>query len=289
MSVVNLSCPKCSHRATEYDQHKWQCLAASCGIKFLYEPIREGQPTVRNTQINVDSESQFELDVGNAVKAKVITLSDRDIKGEEWYLTKQIGIQQYNEDKKAEALAGRVWTVIWSIILGVLTFYMIKLNVWFWTGPDGMWAFPTTISGWVIRIIFGGEFITGGLVLFGAMTIWLTYSVFFPQQYSIRSEDDFKRKANEKQDFNTEVQPLCPHCRSEVKAREELNHCFSCGKQFYYKDSYVPRGGTSYPLKDKNSKSDYPLVIPLPGFTAPAVPDIEALENWYSDKAAGKG
>ena len=55
MPVQEMNCPKCGHRAAEYDANKWQCL--HCGSKFIYEPPPKPDRLIRKEVVVRGDES----------------------------------------------------------------------------------------------------------------------------------------------------------------------------------------------------------------------------------------
>lgn len=58
--VINMACPKCGGKASEYDTNKWSCL--QCQNKFLYAPPPPPPATIINTSVNIQGSGLFDLD-----------------------------------------------------------------------------------------------------------------------------------------------------------------------------------------------------------------------------------
>ena len=50
MPIQKMNCPQCGHRASEYMEHRWECL--KCGFRFVYEPPGPST-TVRHVDQNM--------------------------------------------------------------------------------------------------------------------------------------------------------------------------------------------------------------------------------------------
>lgn len=234
MSVVNLSCPKCGSRATEYDQHKWQCLAAKCGIKFIYEPAAPNVVT-NNVSNHYDADAVYNLDMDKTAKAKhiVSTLANRF---PEKYREKLQKISYHrgsllerlpiNERKMAR------WTAVGLVALLVTVWYVL------W------WLFVWGSEMWGLKLV--GLLLLIGIMSFikGMEEYWAGPVEMAKHDIKLWNTDEktLRRDWNEVQDLG--YQPICPHCESETDARKGLNHCHSCGKQFHFNDnvSYALKG-----------------------------------------------
>jgi protein-arginine kinase activator protein McsA len=60
--LINIACPKCGGKATEYDDKKWSC--SFCGNKFIFTV--DPSHTFVQSNVHIQGEAPFELDVAKA-------------------------------------------------------------------------------------------------------------------------------------------------------------------------------------------------------------------------------
>lgn len=210
--IVDMQCPKCRGRATEYDERKWMCL--KCGDKFIYEPSQAPKITVNNVA-NIVGATPYDLDVPGAVRAKPVYV---DALGP---LNAEINKLQQEVDEAFRADA-------WFFSVVILDIFLFFLGKW----------------GWGLIVLLAVPHL--------AQKAWFHMPAFRVMHGLNRShlrslkEERASRIAAGSTENVAGYSPLCPYCRAEFPAKNSaLNHCLNCGKQFHYVEPQ------SYPIRSR--------------------------------------
>jgi len=246
--IVSMACPKCGGQASEYDVGKWACL--KCHNKFLYAPPPPPPATVINNSISIQGSGMFDLDASNARRPTPVFKSQEEVNLSIDGELKQIRdtIAEY-ENKIFPLARPSLWFACCWLGLGYLY---------------GNWLIPLRLkekepiegSLFFLFVLFGIP--AGiGLICFFVYRDCLKKSIK-------RLRDEAKALEARRYDAVLVGHTVnCPHCISalvyvliEDPMPSGLQHCLSCGKQFFTAEGY------SYPLVHHQSAS-IPPVTPI--------------------------
>ncbi len=245
--IVNMSCPKCSGTASEYDVNKWSCL--KCGNKFLYAPPPPPQ-TLIQSNVNIQGAPLFDLAPESACrptpffekKAKripnyfdEITINDNSIRG---FRLSLVGCR----------IKIAVFAAVSVLLLCLVVLFVIAgFNSAFIPGSKDA-------EGVVVSVIFGGVI---SFLLFHSFRRfrWARdyHSEFSTEMIRLRNRNQ-KVVAEKDDDVLVGHHVSCPYCSksfefiwAEHPMPVGLQHCLKCGKQFFTTNGY------SYPLVHKGT------------------------------------
>lgn len=213
--IVDMACPGCGGRSTEYDERKWLCL--KCGNKFIYAPAEAPATTIHNV-VTIAGEAPFELDVSRAVAARKLFRRRADDPQTHSQLTvMDTDIRHLEQD----STVATVWVAVYGF--GALYFGVLTLNFLF----KGEGGFFVTL-------------IPAALLIRGLLN---RYPKLIAQKNQLRESRRLRIEYPEGENF-IGYQPLCPYCHAEIAATETtIGRCVKCGKPSYY------IANNSYPIK----------------------------------------
>jgi DNA-directed RNA polymerase subunit RPC12/RpoP len=206
--IVNMACPKCGRRASEYAEGKWACL--DCGNKFLYSPPAPNQTFIQSN-ITIHGQAGYELDI-RAAKAPVPHFKKNEDHNPGHYAAAVIEVEAATKHWKKSRTKNLTLGLIY--LLGGLLF-----------GSDA-----------AILLILG-------IILAGVFIIrFRTAAKELGKQAARRSA--LKKEMQEEvlvgQNF------VCPHCETVIQFVSEgetitagPKHCLGCGKQVFISEGYI--------------------------------------------------
>ena len=203
MSLISMACPKCRKQATEYDEHKWQCL--HCGIKFLYE--RPTAPVTNiTTSVSLDASALYDIEAGGPPNIRP--------------LMKSLVIAPEKDEvytslaRKAKRIEDGLPGVNALMALSFLLFVSVSM---------------CTLSVAYRCLLLVILFFVGGVLIYKAK-----YSL---KRTLIARKEWLATHPQLPRLVGTIV--LCPYCHEEYKSflhgeasTRELTHCKDCGRQF---------------------------------------------------------
>ena len=239
--VTDMACPKCGGRASEYDANKWACL--SCANKFIYTPPPVPQ-TFLQTNVNIQGSPLFELKPENAQKPQ--PFFDKKIRVKPGYFDEI----KKNEDRISyrmiELQKGRVPRLVY---LSLIALHLIITGVILLATVAALFDPKGPLVGLFVALGFFGIPLAILFKNYGKLKARNKESCAEILTLQNRNQ---QLAAEKNEDAVAGHKVLCPYCSScfatitfDGKMPAGLNHCLSCGKQFFTANGY------SYPLAYK--------------------------------------
>lgn len=239
--IVNMTCPKCGGRSSEYDQNKWCCL--ECGNKFIFAPQAPQQTFVQNT-VSIQGQATYDIDVSKS-KPPVPKIQKRG-DGQPEFFARQIAIttQEVNalqQQREQASLARKLWLVaniVWIPFIALSAFSLLDMMVHGKKEFDNLWMSAILFIVCPIGLLFFLKWRKSKLLI---------GSVYKAIQEQLNHISVLELEKQEDVTIGNYV--LCPFCETVVEYvplgvahTDGLRHCLSCGRQVY------TSGGFSYPV-----------------------------------------
>lgn len=231
--VINMACPKCGGKASEYDTNKWACL--QCQQKFLYAPPPPPPATNINTSVNIQGSGLFDLDTSKTCSP--LPVFKRRSEVDQSYIVELRSINAVianNEQSLTKTCThGKVcrWVCVNSGILMVLSL----------------------IIGYISEnIICGMIFWFSLLACSVSGVVWFGYNLSKRSRVAEIAKLHNQKNKHEERDQAVLVghRGCCPLCGAnlfQIEGKSNrpsgLQHCLQCGKQAFTVQGYT------YPLK----------------------------------------
>lgn len=219
--IINMSCPKCGAQASEYDEHKWQCL--KCGNKFILSPEAPSHTYFQNT-VNIHGRAMYELDVSTVRHAVTKIVRAGEYEPETFEAKFTTYNTELSECQRA-VMKQKVQTIVWTIV--------------------------SVISG-IIAGVLAVNLAMGTIAVVSAVFAWKQFQKMMSSRHRIQQIENgiADLKLEEQQEMSIGYDILCPHCQNlfesvvgpDAVSPEGLVHCLKCGKQFFIQE------GDSYPV-----------------------------------------
>jgi hypothetical protein len=238
--LVNIACPKCGGKATEYDDKKWSC--SFCGNKFVL--TIDPSHTFVQSNIHIQGQAPFELDVTKAKPPvpKMVKMIEHDpnyfgkrIKDNTFTISVYQHQASRNKTIKNAVLA--IFLLMW--LFGILLLVPLFKGP---SGPDSI-NFSLGIIGLVLLLILSP------ILLFAYVHCHKEISA---SKSMIQKFQAITSSLQQENSMDTKIGDyiVCPHCEAALDyfpinsplPIEGLRHCLKCGRQFFTK------GLRSYPV-----------------------------------------